>query len=68
MGQGHERTRMSSFVYQGRSTLLCFGFNSNRIIVLAYLAAMGLAAGTVADRTVDELRFTDLELRTQGQR
>jgi hypothetical protein len=39
-----------------------------RIWVLDMIAAVGLAVGPIWGTPGDELRFTDLELRTDGER
>ncbi|MCJ7512013.1 MAG: glycosyltransferase family 2 protein [Anaerolineales bacterium] len=60
--------QLGFFVRRRRSALGRFAWNSPRIIILGYLAAAGLAVGALAGRTGDDLRFTDLELRTDEER
>jgi hypothetical protein len=60
--------QLAFFVRRRRPALARFARNSPRIIILGYMAAAGLAVGALAGRTDDDLRFTDLELRTNEER
>jgi glycosyltransferase involved in cell wall biosynthesis len=60
--------QLAAFARRRRSSLGRFVRNSPHIIALGYLAAAGLAVGALLGRVEDDLRFTDLELRSDEER